>query len=68
MLPTLLEHAAATGCDVEIILRPRDPRLPLVTAPLLHPYLFLRPLGRLILKELTGIGISQQYGTAISFQ
>ncbi len=36
MLSTLLEHAAATGCDVEIILRPRDPKLPLVTAPLLH--------------------------------
>jgi predicted XRE-type DNA-binding protein len=33
-LSTLLEHAAATGCEVEIVLRPRDPSLPLVTAPL----------------------------------
>jgi ribosome-binding protein aMBF1 (putative translation factor) len=33
-LSTLLEHAAAIGCEVEIVLRPRDPSLPLVTAPL----------------------------------
>jgi transcriptional regulator with XRE-family HTH domain len=31
---TLLEHANASGCEVEIVLRPRDPKLPLITAPL----------------------------------
>jgi predicted XRE-type DNA-binding protein len=34
-LSTLLDHAQAAGCEVEIVLRPRDPHLPLVTAPLL---------------------------------
>jgi transcriptional regulator with XRE-family HTH domain len=34
-LATLLEHAQASGCEVEIVLRPHDPSLPLITAPLL---------------------------------
>jgi ribosome-binding protein aMBF1 (putative translation factor) len=33
-LSTLLEHAQAVGCEVEIVLRPHDPKLPLVTAAL----------------------------------
>jgi transcriptional regulator with XRE-family HTH domain len=31
-LSTLLEHAQAVGCEVEIVLRPLDPKLPLVRA------------------------------------
>jgi Helix-turn-helix domain len=34
-LATLLEHAQASGCEVEIVLRPRDPALPLIIAPLM---------------------------------
>ncbi len=33
-LSTLLEHAQAVGCEVEIVLRPHDPKLPLVMAAL----------------------------------
>jgi transcriptional regulator with XRE-family HTH domain len=33
-LATVLEHANASGCEVEIVLRPRDPKLPLITASL----------------------------------
>jgi len=33
-LSTLLEHAQAVGCEVEIVLRPRDPKLPLVMTSL----------------------------------
>jgi ribosome-binding protein aMBF1 (putative translation factor) len=33
-LSTLMEYASAADCEVEIVLRPRDPNLPLVTAPL----------------------------------
>ena len=33
-LSTLLQHAHAVGCEVEIILRPRDPKLPLVITAL----------------------------------
>lgn len=34
-LATLLEHAQASGCEVEIVLRPHDRHLPLITAPLM---------------------------------
>ena len=33
-LSTLLEHAQAVDCEVEIVLRPRDPKLPLVMTSL----------------------------------
>lgn len=33
-LGTLVEYAKAVGCEVEVVLRPRDPKLPAVTAPL----------------------------------
>jgi transcriptional regulator with XRE-family HTH domain len=34
-LATLLEHAQASGCEVEIVLRPHDPALPLIIASLM---------------------------------
>lgn len=34
-LATVLEHAQASGCEVEIVLRPHDPKLPLITASLM---------------------------------
>ena len=34
-LSTLLEHAQASGCEVEIVLRPHDRHLPVITTPLM---------------------------------
>lgn len=33
-LGALVEYAQAVGCEVEVVLRPRDSKLPVVTAPL----------------------------------
>jgi transcriptional regulator with XRE-family HTH domain len=42
-LATVLEHAHASDCEVELVLRPRNPKLPSVTAVLTA---FDKPKGR----------------------